>query len=262
MAPNPKPRVAIFKLASCDGCQLQLLNLEDELLDIAGQVEIVYFPEATSKMLDGPWDIALVEGSVTTDHDLERVREIRRKSQILITIGACANAGGIQALRNMADVEEYTRAIYANPSWVHVLAQSTPVTAHVTADFAIYGCPISRQQLLEVLTALLIGRTPELPRYSVCVDCKRRGNVCVLVARGLPCLGPVTQTGCDALCPSFNRGCFGCYGPMESPNPDSLCQDLLARGVPRAEVLRLLSGFTGWAEEFHSATEKLEKASV
>lgn len=262
MAENAKPRLAIFKLASCDGCQLQLLNLEDELLDIADQVEICYFPEATSQDLDGPYDVALVEGSVTTETDLQRLREIRRNSQTLITLGACANAGGIQALRNTADVEEYTRAIYANPSYIHTLAQSTPVAAHVTVDFAISGCPISRRQLLEVLTALLIGRAPELPRYSVCVECKRSGTVCVLVSAGVACLGPITQAGCGALCPSFHRGCFGCYGPMESANPDSLCQNLMARGVSRAETLRLLNGFAGGSEEFRSAAEKLEKAPL
>lgn len=261
MAADAKPRLAIFKLASCDGCQLQLLNLEDELLDIAGQVEICYFPEATSRAIDGPFDVALVEGSVTTDHDLQRVREIRRKSQMLITIGACANAGGIQALRNMADVGEYARAVYARPSFIRTLAQSTPVAAHVTVDFSISGCPISRQQLLHVVAALLIGRPPELPRHAVCIDCKRAGHVCVLVARGMPCLGPVTQAGCGALCPGFGRGCYGCYGPMESANPDALCQNLAARGIPQAEILRIFSGFTGWAEEFRSVAEKLGRAS-
>jgi coenzyme F420-reducing hydrogenase gamma subunit len=261
MAGDAKPRLAVFKLASCDGCQLQMLNLEDELLDIAGKVEICYFLEARSQILDGPYDVALVEGSVTTEHDVERVRDIRRNSQMLITIGACASAGGIQALRNMQDVDEYTRSIYANPSYIHTLSQSTPVAAHVTVDFAINGCPISRQQLLEVLTSLLIGRAPKLPTYSVCVECKRKGNVCVLVSRGIACIGPITQAGCGALCPGFNRGCFGCYGPMESANPDSLCHRLAMRGIRRAEILRLLNGFTGWAEEFRSAAEKLEKTS-
>lgn len=261
MPSDGKPRLAILKLASCDGCQLQLLNLEDELLEIAGQMQICYFPEATSQIIDGPYDIAMIEGSVTTEHDLQRVRDIRRQSQMVITLGACANAGGIQALRNMADVEEYTRAIYAKPSYIHTLSQSTPVASHITVDFALSGCPISSRQLLEVIAALLIGRAPELPRHSVCIECKRNGTVCVLVARGMPCIGPVTQAGCGALCPSFNRGCFGCYGPMESANPDSLCQNLLARGIPRREVLGLLNGFTGWAEEFRSAAEKLERAS-
>lgn len=262
MAGETKPRLAIFKLASCDGCQLQMLNLEDELLDIAGAVEICHFLEARSQILDGPYDVALVEGSVTTENDLERLREIRRNAQMLITIGACASAGGIQALRNLQDVGEYTRFIYANPSYIHTLAQSTPVAAHVTVDFAINGCPISRQQLLEVLTSLLIGRAPQLPTYSVCVECKRKGNVCVMVARNVACIGPITQAGCGALCPSFNRGCFGCYGPMESANPDSLCHTLSLCGTPRAEILQLLNGFTGWAEEFRSAAEKLEKTST
>jgi coenzyme F420-reducing hydrogenase gamma subunit len=262
MAGDAKPRLAVFKLASCDGCQLQMLNLEDELLDIAGEVEICYFPEARSRMSDGPYDIALVEGSVTTEHDVQRVREIRRNSRMLITIGACASAGGIQALRNKQDVDQYTRSIYANPSYIHTLSQSTPVAAHVTVDFAINGCPISREQLLEVLTSLLIGRAPQLPTNSLCVECKRAGNVCVLVSRGVACIGPITQAGCGALCPAFNRGCFGCYGPMESANPDSLCHTLTQRGVPRDEILRLLNGFTGWAEEFRSAAEKLEKTSI
>ncbi len=262
MANEAKPRLAVYKLASCDGCQLQILNLEDELLNIVGAVEIAYFLEARSETSDGPYDVALVEGSVTTTHDLERLRELRRKSQTLITIGACASAGGIQALRNMQDVEEYKRAVYANPSYIQTLAQSTPVAAHVTVDFAINGCPISKEQLAEVITSLLIGRVPQLPTYSVCVDCKRKGNVCVLVARGMPCIGPVTQAGCGALCPSFDRGCFGCYGPMESPNVDSLCQALLTKGVSRPEIVRMLNGFSGWAEEFHSATERLEKAPL
>ncbi|MGZ4814294.1 MAG: NADH-quinone oxidoreductase subunit B family protein [Terriglobales bacterium] len=260
MTSETKPRLAVVKLASCDGCQLQMLNLEDELLDIVGAVEVAYFLEARSKIVEGPYDVALVEGSVTTSHDAERLRELRRNSQTLITIGACASAGGIQALRNLQDVDEYTRAIYANPSYIHTLSQSTPVAAHVAVDFAINGCPISKDQLLEVVTALLIGRVPQLPTYSVCVECKRAANVCVLVSRGVACIGPITQAGCGALCPSFNRGCFGCYGPMESANPDSLCQGLIARGVPRAEMIRLLNGFTGWAEEFRSAAEKLEKA--
>jgi coenzyme F420-reducing hydrogenase gamma subunit len=262
MAGEVKPRIAVVKLASCDGCQLQMLNLEDELLDIVGAVEIAYFLEARSKIDEGPYDIALVEGSVTTAHDIERVRDLRRKAQMLITIGACASTGGIQALRNMQDVDEYTRAIYANPSYIHTLSQSTSVASHVTIDFSINGCPISQEQLLEVVTSLLIGRAPQLPTYSVCVDCKRKGNVCVLVSQGIPCIGPVTQAGCGALCPGFNRGCFGCYGPMENANPDSLCQGLSSRGVPRGEILRLLNGFTGWAEEFRSASEKLEKAKL
>jgi coenzyme F420-reducing hydrogenase gamma subunit len=178
---------------------------------------------------------------------------------MLITIGACANTGGIQALRNMQDVDEYTRAIYANPAFIHTLSQSTPVASHVTVDFAINGCPISREQLLEVLTSLIIGRQPKLPAHSVCVECKRNGTVCVLVTKGVACLGPVTHAGCGALCPGVGRGCFACYGPMESAHPDSLCQNLAGRGVTRPEILRLLNGFTGWTEEFRSAVEKLEK---
>ena len=262
MAAIEKPRLAVIKLASCDGCQLQLLNLEDELLEIACAVEISYFPEASSALLEGPYDVALVEGSVTTEHDLERLRDIRKQAQMLIALGACANAGGIQSLRNMQDIGEYTRAIYAKPSYIHTLAQSTPLAAHVAIDFAINGCPISREQLLEVITAVLLGRTPKLPTHSVCVECKRNGNVCVLVAHGIACLGPMTAAGCGALCPGFRRGCFGCYGPMESASPDVLCHELIARGVPRDEMIRLLSGYASWAVEFRAAAEKLEKVAL
>lgn len=262
MPNGTKPKVAVFKFASCDGCQLSLLNLEEELLPIAGEVDIAFFPEATSRMLPGPYDIALVEGSITVPSDIQRIRQVRKDSKYLISIGACSSTGGIQALRNWADVAEYTRAVYASPAYIQTLADSTPIAAHVGVDFAINGCPIDKNQLLEVVTALLIGRPPQLPTYSTCIECKRRGNVCVLVARGTPCLGPVTQAGCGAICPAFGRGCFGCFGPMESANPESLAANFQARGIPTPEVVRLLRGFTANAERFREASEKLEKTAL
>ncbi len=257
-----RPKLGVFKFASCDGCQLSLLNLEDALLAIAGEVEIRYFPEASSMLLDGPYDIALVEGSLTTQHDVQRLHAIRKDSKYLITIGACSCTGGIQALRNWADVGEYTRAVYATAAYIQTLKESTSVAEHVGVDFAINGCPIDNKQLVEVVTALLIGRPPELPAYAVCMDCKRAGNTCVLVAKDAPCLGPITQAGCGALCPSFGRGCFGCFGPMESANPESLITSLQARGASNGDIQRLLRGFTGNAEKFRMAGEKLEATSV
>jgi coenzyme F420-reducing hydrogenase gamma subunit len=262
MSNGSKPRFAVFKFASCDGCQLQLLNLEDELLAIVNRVDLVYFLEASSEVLDGPYDIAIVEGSITTAADAERVRDVRKASKFLVTVGACANAGGIQALRNSLNLDECIRTVYPNPAYIDALASSSPVAAHVPVDFAISGCPISKEQLLEVLTALLIGRVPQLPTYSVCVDCKRRGNVCVLVSRNLPCIGPITQAGCGAVCPAFYRGCFGCYGPMESANADSLCQSMYSRGISHADIMSLLNGFAGGAEQFHAAADRLEKVTV
>ncbi len=261
MASNGRPKLAVFKFSSCDGCQLALLNLEEELLSLAGEVDIAYFLEARSAIAPGPYDVALVEGSVTTPEDVERIKTIRKDAKFLMTIGACATAGGIQALRNWKDVKEFIRQVYASPEYIHTLDRSTPISAHVAVDFELNGCPINKYQALEVLTALLVGRPPRLPNHSVCVECKRRGTVCVLVAQGIACLGPLTHDGCGALCPSFNRGCYGCFGPMESPNPDALAARLVKDGIPRDQIVRLLRGFTGYADSFRSASEKLEKAA-
>jgi coenzyme F420-reducing hydrogenase gamma subunit len=259
MPPDPRPKLAVYKFSSCDGCQLSLLNLEDELLSLAGEVEIAYFLEARSQILRGPYDVALVEGSITTAEDEERIQAVRKDSKYLVTIGACATAGGIQALRNWQDVGEFTRAVYPTPAYIHTLEQSTPISSHVAVDFEVNGCPINKTQLLEVITALLVGRPPHLPGHSVCMDCKRRGTVCVMVARGLPCLGPLTQTGCGAICPAYNRGCYGCFGPLEAPNADSWAAQVLKDGMPRADMVRLLRGFTGFAEAFRSASDKWER---
>jgi sulfhydrogenase subunit delta len=262
MPGDARPKLAVFKFSSCDGCQLAMLSLEDELLDLAAAVEIAYFLEARSQTLAGPYDVSLVEGSVTTPEDLERIREIRENSKFLMTIGACATAGGIQALRNWKDVGEFVRAVYPTPAYIHTLQESTPISAHVAVDFELTGCPINKFQLLEVLTALLLGRTPHLPRHSVCLECKRRGTTCVMVSKGIPCLGPLTQAGCGAICPAYNRGCYGCFGPMESPNPDSFAKQVLAQGLERAELVRMLRGsFNGFAEAFRAAGDRLEKTS-
>ena len=223
-----KPRLAVWKFASCDGCQLTLLDCEDELLQIAGEVEIAYFLEATRGTVRGPYDLSLVEGSITTPHDAERIQQVRRASRALVTIGACATSGGIQALRNFADVDDFLSIVYATPSYVSTLATSTPISAHVHVDFELQGCPIDKRQLLEVMSAFLNRREPRISAQSVCVECKRRGNVCVMVAHGTPCLGPVTHAGCGAICPSYDRGCYGCFGPKETPNTPSLAT--LVRG--------------------------------
>ena len=188
-----KPKLAVWKLASCDGCQLTLLDCEDELLTLAGAVEIAHFTEASSAEVEGPYDVSLVEGSVTTERDARRIAEIRVASKFLVCIGACATAGGIQALRNFADIAEFTSVVYARPDYIATLATSTAVADHVPVDFELRGCPIDRRQLLELLTALLAGRKPQIPSHSVCYDCKLRGTSCVMVSRGVPCLGPVTR---------------------------------------------------------------------
>src|SRR3989338_3832071 len=243
-----KPKLAVWKFASCGGCRLSLLDGEDELLAVAGAVHIANFPEASRAVARGPYDVSLVEGSITTAHDAERIQEVRRISKVLITIGACATAGGIQALRNFKDVRDFISIVYARPEYISALDQSTAIADHVKVDFELRGCPINKYQLLEVLNAFLNRRKPNIPTTSTCVECKRLGNVCVMVTRGTPCLGPVTQFGCGALCPSFNRGCYGCFGPKETPNAPSLAQWWIGLGMPRETVVRTFRGFNGYSE--------------
>jgi len=248
--------LGIWKFASCDGCQLSVLDCEDELLAIVDAVEIAYFPEATRGSISGRYDLALVEGSITTPHDASRIHEVRRRADTLITIGACATAGGIQALRNFADVKDFISVVYARPDYIETLSTSTAIADHVPVDFELRGCPISKRQLLEVISAYLAGRAPVTPRHSVCLDCKMKGNVCVMVARGTPCLGPATQSGCGALCPSYNRGCYGCFGPKETPNAAALGDWLAGQGMDRADLQRLYRTFNAAAPDFQKESER------
>lgn len=259
MKKERKPKLAIWKFSSCDGCQLSLLDCEDELLAVAENIEIANFPEASRQVVKGPYDLSLVEGSITTPHDAERIHQVRRSSKVLVTIGACATAGGIQALRNFKDVREFTSIVYATPSYIATLNKSTPITDHVFVDFELRGCPISKVQLVEVLSAFLNNRKPTTPTYSVCVECKRRGTVCSLVINGPPCLGPVTQAGCNALCPSYNRGCFGCFGPKETPNTSSLAEYWRTLGVKNLDLLHLFRSYNAYAESFRKESEAHEK---
>jgi sulfhydrogenase subunit delta len=261
MAGKRKPKLAVWKFASCDGCQLTLLDCEDELLAVADAMQIAHFAEASSAAVRGPYDLSLVEGSITTPADAERIHEIRRQSKVLVTIGACATSGGIQALRNFADVKEFASIVYARPDYVSTLDRSTPIAAHVLVDFELRGCPIDKRQLLEVLTAFIAGRRPNTPAHSVCVECKLRGTVCVMVAHGTPCLGPITHAGCGAICPAYDRGCYACFGPKETPNIASISDFLLARGANRPDLIRALRSFNAGAEPFRAAGEDLERAA-
>lgn len=253
-----KPKLAVWKFASCDGCQLSLLDCEDELLAVAGAIDIANFAEANRDIQPGPYDLSLVEGSITTAHDAERIQEVRRLSKYLVTIGACATAGGIQALRNFQDVKEFMAIVYASPHYISTLATSTPIADHVHVDFELRGCPINKQQLLEVITAFLHHRRPAISAHSVCIECKLRGNPCVMVTQKMACLGPVTHAGCGAICPSYNRGCYGCYGPMESPNTKSLSAWLEKLDVAAPDVARLFRSYNAAAPAFKEAGDRHE----
>jgi coenzyme F420-reducing hydrogenase gamma subunit len=250
-----RPKLAVWKFASCDGCQLTMLDCEGELLALGEAVEIANFHEASRAEVAGPYDLSLVEGSITTAEDADKIREVRAESKTLVTIGACATSGGIQALRNFGDVDEFRKAVYARPEYVHTLGSSTPIRDHVPVDFELRGCPISKHQLLELVSAFLGGRTPNVPTESVCAACKRRGNVCVMVASGTPCLGPVTQTGCGAICPAYHRGCYGCYGPQDTPNTRSLLVQLERLGMDADSRRRVFRTYNAWSPPFRAAAE-------
>ncbi len=261
---SKRPRLAVFKFTSCDGCQLNILNMEDELLTLDEAIDIAYFPEASSRMAPGPYDIVLIEGSITTPEDAPRIVEIRDQAQILITIGACATAGGIQALRNWGNVETFKQAVYPSPEFIQSLSTSTPISEHVQVDYELWGCPIDRHQLLNVLTNLLAGIKPRIPTHSVCLECKRQGHVCVLVAKGLPCLGPVTRTGCGAICPQMGRECYGCFGPAENasqgpgvpPNTSSLAKQFhQALQVIPEDMVRRFRGINGYVRPFREESD-------
>lgn len=251
-----QPTLAVWKFTSCDGCQLTVLDCEDELLTLAGELTIARFLEASSRVLPGPYDVSLVEGSITTAEEAERIRRIRECSRVLVTIGACATAGGIQALRNFGDVDEFRSVVYAQPEYIASLATSTPISAHVPVDYELRGCPIDRRQLLEVLSAFLAGRRPSLPDTTVCHECKRRGLTCVMVADGTPCLGPVTHAGCGALCPAVGRGCYGCFGPATGANTAALVPWLRSCGMSDPTVRRVFATFNAASDEFAEVSQR------
>lgn len=250
--------IAIFKFASCSGCQLELLNLEEKLLEITGKLKIEYFVEASSKIKHGPYDISLVEGSISTPEQMEEIRRIREESKYLIAIGSCATAGGIQALRNWSKIEDYKKIVYPNPEWIKALEKSTPISEHVKVDYEIRGCPINKHQLLWVLSQIILGREPFLPTHSLCIQCKINEYTCVLITKGEPCLGPVVMAGCGALCPSFKRACYACYGPSDHPETIKLAERFKELNLTNKDISLLFKKFVSWRPKFREVVDKYE----
>ncbi len=248
-----KARVAVHKFSSCDGCQLAFLNLGEALLTLDALVDIAHFAEAGPLDPDARVDIAFVEGSINTEEDVARIQRVRANSEFLVTIGACATAGGLQALRNFADGAAWLADIYATPDYIDSLDRVEPIAAHVKVDLELWGCPVNRRQILEAVRALLFGVLPVQETEKVCMECKRQQAVCVLVTRGEPCLGPVTRSGCGALCPRFGRDCYGCYGPSEAANTDALGRRFAGLGLLREDIVRRFHSINSQAEAFLSA---------
>lgn len=248
--------VAIHKFSSCDGCQLAFLNAGEDLLALADLVQIRHFAEAGIADPEAQADIAFVEGSISTQDDLVRIQTIRTNSKFLITIGACATSGGLQALRNMNDSDEWVSSLYATPAYIDSLSTSTPVSDHVKVDFELWGCPVNGMQVMRVVRDLLFGVSPVDERDKVCLECKRQGAVCVLVTRGAPCMGPVTRTGCGAICPRQGRDCYACYGPAENINADSLGIRLEGLGLVDSQIANRFLLINSNAKEFARAGKK------
>ena len=259
MAAKHKPRLSVWKFASCDGCQLSLLDCEDELLAVAGAVEIAYFVEASRAMVKGPYDLTLVDGSITTAHDAELIQKVRRASKYLVAIGTCANSGGIQALRNFKDVNDFINAVYAHPEYIQTLEESTPIVGPRQGGLRAQRLPHQQAPAPGGDQRLFAGAPPMVQPHSVCLECKLRGNICVMVM-GTPCLGPVTHAGCGALCPTYHRGCYGCYGPKETPNTASLAAWFSQRlGMSEPNLVRAFRTFYANAPEFRRESEAHEK---
>ncbi len=254
-AARKRPRLGVFKLASCDGCQLSVLDCEDVILEVAELVDIGFFREAVRADLAGEFDVALVEGSICTPEQEDEIRDIRARSRFLVCLGACASHGGIQALRNGGSTAEAVGVVYANAHTISILDRSRPASEYVKVDLELPGCPINKRMLLRVLAVMLGGVRPVLDHHAVCLECKRQGYVCVVVARGVPCLGPATSTGCGALCIQYNRGCFGCYGPAEGANATALARHFLQLGVAPDAIRRLFQMFYATAPEFQKASQ-------
>jgi len=251
----PKPRLGVFKFSSCDGCQLSILDAEEELLSLLDKVDLGDFLEASSASSGAPYDLALVEGSVSTQEEVDRIVKIRKDSKMLVALGACATAGGLQALRNWSKLDLFESAVYPEPKVARGLEKALPLTDFVAVDFELRGCPVSKAQLLQFFATVLRGTKPRFPTSAVCFECKRGGTACLVVADGTPCLGPVTASGCGAICPSHGRGCYGCFGPSDDVNLDSLASWLEAHSVDRSTVTLLLKGansrsteYRGWLE--------------
>jgi coenzyme F420-reducing hydrogenase gamma subunit len=249
---SPRVRVAVHKFSSCDGCQLAFLNMGETLLTLAGRVNLVHFAEAGMVDEQAQVDVSFVEGSISTHGDVERIKRVRANSGFVVTIGACATTGGLQALRNLGDSAEWVNSVYASPEYISALDKVTPIKDHIKVDLELWGCPVNSHQVVQAVNSLLSGTRPRVPLEKVCQACKRSGAVCVMVTQGVPCMGPVTQTGCGAICPRYGRDCYGCYGPVENANTEALSRRFEGLGLPPGEIAGRFLSFTNAAPVFNA----------
>lgn len=252
-----KPTVGIFSLTSCSGCQLEILNNEDILLDMANHIKIIHFPIVQENNNQGPYDISFVEGSITNNEQIEKIKHIREKSKFLVAIGACAVNGGVQSIRRFMEQKEADKIVYKDNPPVESIEPAS-IDKHVKVDYNIRGCPINKEEFVYVLKELLIGKTPKESIYPVCIECREKENECLL-QNGKFCMGPITYGGCGALCPSDSMICNGCRGPIDDATMLSEIEQLEKDGIKDDELHRLFTIFTGKDYEEAKKNEKLEK---
>lgn len=253
-----KPKVAIHKFSSCDGCQLAFLNLGTKLLELMELVDVANFVEAGIADPHAKVDIAFVEGSISTEAELEHIKQIREDSKFLIAMGACATAGGIQALRNAGKLQAWTQSVYASPEHISSLETATPLSQHVRVDLELWGCPINSYQVITTIRAFLYGVMPAQESDKLCLECKRKNTVCVMVTKDLPCMGPVTRTGCGSICPSVGRDCYACYGAAENCNTPAFTERLQKLGLNNQEIAQRFLFINNAVPTFAEAGKRLE----
>lgn len=242
-----KPRVAFFSFSSCEGCQLVVLTIEEQLLELVNLIDIVSFREAMSEKSDD-YDIAFVEGSITTTAEIERIKKIRNTAKVIIALGACATIGGINCLKNQYEMDKVKNIVYGKMADNYDTIPARPIESVIKVDYWIQGCPIDKDEFIEVTKAILLGKKPRIPEYPVCVECQMKENVC-LFEKGMICLGPVTRAGCKAICPTYNDGCVGCRGLIEDPNLSSHKNLLTEHGLTVSEAISQYMLFGGNSKE-------------
>ncbi len=248
-----KPAIGIFSFTGCDGCQLELINREEILLDLAKEVDIIHFPLTQENNNDGPYDIAIVEGGITKKEDIQKIKDVREKSKCLIAIGSCAIYGGVPAMKNFLRDDEPELTVYSKTGFVDSIP-AAGIGKYVKVDFNLRGCPPNKDEFIEVVKQVLLGKTPKESSSPVCVECKQNKNPCFLLEKEF-CLGPLTYSGCDAICINNGVPCEGCRGPLDDANIAAEVKLLKTFGMTEEDVkekARLFSATAKKYEEIHA----------
>ena len=242
-----KPKVAFFDFAGCEGDQLQIANLEEEILDLLGQVEVVSFREVMKEHSDD-YDIAFIEGSCTRQKDEERLKQIRKNAGVVVAIGSCATIGGINSLKNYQNMDTVKKTVYGENASLFDTYLARPIDAVIPVDAYVHGCPMTKEEFLHVVKSLLLGKKPEIPNYPVCVECKKNENVCAF-ERGEFCVGPVTRAGCNSCCVNEGTKCWGCRGMVDNPNENSQKEVLIKYGLSVDDAIGKFKLYFGWEKK-------------